>query len=77
MGTAFTRAHHHHDARLRTAAARLESLSPLAVLGRGYAIALHAPSGKALLRASDAQPGDALELRLHEGTLRARVEREP
>ncbi|MFI5308481.1 MAG: exodeoxyribonuclease VII large subunit [Polyangiales bacterium] len=59
--------------RLSEQAARLHALSPLAVLSRGYAIALHAGSGRALLRARDAAPGDELRLRLHEGELRARV----
>jgi exodeoxyribonuclease VII large subunit len=63
-----------HRARLSEQAARLHALSPLAVLSRGYAIALHEPTGRALLRAADAAPGDALRLRLHEGELRARVE---
>jgi exodeoxyribonuclease VII large subunit len=57
--------------------ARLSALSPLGILARGYAIALHEPSGKALLRASDARPGDALTVLVHEGSLRARVELEP
>jgi hypothetical protein len=35
---------------------------------------LHEPTGRALLRASDAKPGDDLQVRLHDGTLRARVE---
>ena len=60
-------------ARLSEQAARLHALSPLAVLARGYAIALHVPSGRALLRASDAAAGDELRLRLHEGELRALV----
>lgn len=55
-------------------AGQLMALSPLASLARGYAIVLHEPSGRALLRASDAQTGDGLQIRLHEGTLRARVE---
>jgi len=55
-------------------AGRLDALSPLGSLARGYAIALHEASGKALLRASDARVGDLLQVRLHEGTLRARVE---
>jgi exodeoxyribonuclease VII large subunit len=54
--------------------ARLQALSPLGILARGYAIALHEPSGKALLRASDARPGDALTVLVHEGSLRAKVE---
>jgi hypothetical protein len=35
---------------------------------------LHGKTGKALLRASDASPGELLQVRLHEGTLQARVE---
>ena len=52
----------------------LDALSPLGSLARGYAIVLHGRTGKALLRASDADPGEVLQVRLHEGTLRARVE---
>jgi exodeoxyribonuclease VII large subunit len=54
--------------------ARLEALSPLAVLSRGYAIALHDETGHALTRAEDATPGDTLDVVLHEGRLKARVE---
>jgi exodeoxyribonuclease VII large subunit len=54
--------------------ARLQALSPLAVLARGYAIALHERTGRALLRASEAAPGERVRLRLHEGTLPTRVE---
>lgn len=60
-------------ARLAELAARLSALSPLSVLSRGYAIALR-EDGKALLRASDAEPGERLQLRLHEGKLWTRVE---
>lgn len=62
-------------ARLQTLAAGLDALSPLAVLGRGYAIALHAPTGKALVRARDARAGDAITLRLHDGKIEARAEK--
>jgi exodeoxyribonuclease VII large subunit len=61
-------------ARMAEQAARLHALSPLAVLSRGYAIALHERTGRALLHADDAKPGDLVQLRLHEGQLRARVE---
>jgi exodeoxyribonuclease VII large subunit len=61
--------------RLRAAAARLDALSPLAVLGRGYAIAQLAESGAILRRASQAEPGDALRIRLAEGELEAAVVR--
>lgn len=63
-------------ARLGEHASKLHALSPLSVLARGYAIALHERSGRALLRAGDAEPGDVLRVRLHEGELRARVEDE-
>ncbi len=54
-------------------AARLGALSPLSILARGYAIAIHAPSGRALLRAEDAAPGDRLNVRLSKGRLIAEV----
>jgi len=57
-----------------TLAARLAALSPLSILARGYAIAIHAETGKALLSASEARVGDRVDLRLHEGHLTVRVE---
>jgi exodeoxyribonuclease VII large subunit len=65
---------HPRKQQLARFAGQLLALSPLASLARGYAIVLHEPSGRALLRASDAQAGDGLQIKLHEGTLRARVE---
>ena len=58
---------------LGRAIGKLVVLSPLGILARGYAIALH--QGKALVRAADARPGDVVEVRLHEGSIVARVER--
>ncbi len=57
---------------LADAAGRLDALSPLAVLGRGYAIA-HGPSGRALVDASSVRPGDEVRVRLHRGAFTARV----
>lgn len=57
-------------------AGRLDLLSPLAVLGRGYAIALRR-DGRALRRATDAARGEQLTLRLAEGTLAVRVDGDP
>lgn len=54
-------------------AAKLDALSPLAVLTRGYAIALDA-DGRAVRRARDVKVGDALTLRLGDGRVRARAE---
>jgi exodeoxyribonuclease VII large subunit len=52
---------------------RLNSLNPLEVLRRGYAVAAH-PDGRILRRAADAPPGSRLNLRLHDGALEVRVE---
>jgi exodeoxyribonuclease VII large subunit len=61
-------------ARLATAAARLDALSPLAVLGRGYALARDA-RGEILRDAAQAAPGDEIALRLARGELSATVTR--
>jgi exodeoxyribonuclease VII large subunit len=54
-------------------AGRLDALSPLRVLERGYAIAF-GPDGRALRHAQQVRVGDAIRARLHEGELVARVE---
>ena len=52
---------------------KLDTLSPLGVLSRGYALVWDA-SGQRLLRgATQAAPGDEVKIRLHEGALRATV----
>lgn len=57
--------------RLSGAAGRLDAVSPLKVLGRGYAIA--ESGGKVLTKASQAKKGDTLRVRLAEGELAAQV----
>lgn len=59
--------------RLNAAAARLESLSPLAVLARGYSLTWKLPEETLVRRAAQVQPGDRLRIRLAEGELTARV----
>jgi exodeoxyribonuclease VII large subunit len=59
--------------RLELAMRGLHSVSPLATLDRGYAIVEDASTGKVLLKASDAAPGDAIRARLAEGELIATV----
>jgi exodeoxyribonuclease VII large subunit len=54
-------------------AGRLDSLSPLACLARGYSICT-GPGGVALTRADDVRPGDRVGVRLHAGNLDCRVE---
>jgi exodeoxyribonuclease VII large subunit len=64
---------HKADARLRNNIGRLESLSPLAVLGRGYAVCWNADR-TAIIRSSDTvKPGDEIHVTLHEGELNARI----
>jgi exodeoxyribonuclease VII large subunit len=62
-----------HRGQLIELLARLHALSPIGILSRGYAIALHTRTSRALLRASDAKVGDRLAVRLSEGTLLAEV----
>lgn len=52
----------------------LESVSPLATLGRGYAILQRETDSGVVRRAGDATPGETLLARLAEGRLRLRVE---
>jgi exodeoxyribonuclease VII large subunit len=59
--------------RFETSVGRLQSLSPLAVLARGYSVT-RLPAGAVVRRAVETQVGDALEILLHEGVLDARVE---
>jgi exodeoxyribonuclease VII large subunit len=58
-------------ASLDHAGARLQALSPLATLGRGYAIVRSA--GQALRAASAVQPGASLDVQLATGSLEATV----
>ncbi len=66
--------HARADARLARAATGLDGLSPLAVLGRGYAIARRVSDGAVVRRAGDVAPGDGLRVRAAEVELDARVE---
>ena len=61
------------ESRLGSAAARLDSLSPLAVLGRGYAVAWDDTRTRVLRRASDTAPGESVRITLHEGELHCDV----
>jgi exodeoxyribonuclease VII large subunit len=60
-------------ARLAEVTARMEALSPLAVLQRGYAI-VTTPQGQVVRRQSDLAPQDLVDLRLHDGRIQARIE---
>jgi exodeoxyribonuclease VII large subunit len=69
----FARARHRHDARLRTAVARLESLSPLAVLGRGYAVCWNAERTHVIRDAATVDAGDRVRVTLNRGELDCHV----
>ncbi len=61
--------------RLARNASALDAMSPLKVLGRGYAIARKA-DGKVLRSREEASPGDRLRLRLADGSLLCQVQEE-
>jgi exodeoxyribonuclease VII large subunit len=77
LGGRLTRAVRTETARRRRAmealAARLDSLSPLACLARGYAI-VAGPSGQVVTRADAVRVGAPVTVRLREGSLGCRVE---
>jgi exodeoxyribonuclease VII large subunit len=56
-------------------AARLDSLSPLAVLGRGYSLTQRAADGQVIRDASELAAGDRLNTRFARGQATSRVER--
>jgi exodeoxyribonuclease VII large subunit len=55
---------------MKASAARLNALSPLATLARGYAVARDA-SGRALTSAAQFAPGSVFDLLLHDGRVAA------
>ncbi|HHC71546.1 MAG TPA: exodeoxyribonuclease VII large subunit [Thiotrichales bacterium] len=59
---------------LRTLVATLDGISPLATLGRGYAIVSRLEDGRVIRDARDANPGERVRARLARGALLCRVE---
>ena len=58
---------------LGTMAARLDAMSPLKVLARGFSIT-ERETGQAVRSAQELRPGDHIRIRLHEGAARATVD---
>ena len=58
-----------HEQRLGMKAASLESLSPLAVLSRGYGMARKHPQGGLVTSVSQVEPGQDIDLQLKDGRL--------
>lgn len=73
LGAAISAQLQNRNARLQLNLARLDALSPLAVLRRGYALA-HDTEGKILRDARQLQPQDSVTIRLNHGTLRCTVD---
>lgn len=69
------RTRHRADARFRALAGRLENLSPLAVLGRGYAVCWNADRTAIVRSAASVAPGDRVHVRLASGEIEARVDK--
>ena len=59
--------------RLKYLSGKLEGLSPLAVLARGYALVYQEQAGGLVTRAAQAVPGMGLTIRLQDGEIRAEV----
>ena len=53
-----------HRFELQTYASRLETLSPLAVLGRGYSITYRLPDNQVVRKSTEVQPGQIVKVQL-------------
>jgi exodeoxyribonuclease VII large subunit len=73
LRAAARRSHARADSRFRVLAGRLDTLSPLAVLARGYAVCWNEDHSAAIRRATDAPPGTRVHVRLHEGELTCEI----
>jgi exodeoxyribonuclease VII large subunit len=73
LGAAMERAQGRRGAALAALAARLDAVSPLKVLERGYAVVTNLRDGRVVIDAAAVEVGDELDLRLRRGRLRART----
>jgi len=64
---------HRAELRVRTLAGRLDTLSPLAVLGRGYAVCFAGDGATILRDAAAVAVGESVRVRLARGTLACEV----
>ncbi len=73
LAAAEARTLHTARVRLSAGAARLDSLSPLAVLGRGYAVCWNADRTAIIRDAASVAPGDHVQVTLEQGALECTV----
>jgi exodeoxyribonuclease VII large subunit len=68
---------HSHRARIKLgqSAGRLDALSPLGVLSRGYAVCWNDDRTRAIRDAADVAPGDTVHVTLSRGAIAAKVSR--
>ncbi len=74
LSSAFRLQHERAQARLQELTATLNSLSPLAVLGRGYSLTRTVPDGNVVRDAASLTAGDLVRLTFATGEARARIE---
>ncbi|HEY6546773.1 MAG TPA: exodeoxyribonuclease VII large subunit, partial [Vicinamibacteria bacterium] len=73
LRSAFARGLEGRRGRLARLSGKLDSLSPVSVLARGYSLVWDASLQRLIRRAADVAVGEAINVRLHEGGLRATV----
>jgi exodeoxyribonuclease VII large subunit len=69
LATAARNARHRAESRLTSLAARLQALSPLAVLARGYAVCWNERRTAIIRSAAAVSRGDRVHVRLHDGEI--------
>jgi len=74
LGGAVGRSRHRADARFHALAGRLENLSPLAVLGRGYAVCWNADRSAIVRNAATVAAGDRVHVTLASGEIACTVD---
>ena len=62
-----------HQRKIERAVARLESLSPLGVLARGFSVCWNDARTKIVRKSNEVEVGDTVRVRLHDGELRCNV----
>jgi exodeoxyribonuclease VII large subunit len=73
LDKAMTARHHRADSHFRADVSQLEAMNPLAVLGRGYAVAWNADRTHVLHAAADVATGDTVRVTLSRGEIEAKV----